>query len=68
MGVFDDFIETTSNVCEMASDTGRCRGYFRKFYYDAASGECREFVYGGCEGNDNRFNSIKECEARCKNN
>jgi len=28
-------------------------------------GLCQAFYYGGCEGNDNRFESAEECEAEC---
>ncbi len=38
---------------------------FRKFYYDSDDKECLEFTFGGCEGNGNRFSSIKECELVC---
>lgn len=30
-----------------------------------ANGECTEFIYGGCDGNDNRFHTKEECEAFC---
>ncbi len=28
-------------------------------------GGCQEFIYGGCEGNANRFQSLQECVDRC---
>ena len=27
---------------------------------------CISFVYGGCQGNDNRFDTLDECNNRCK--
>ena len=29
-------------------------------------GRCEEFVYGGCNGNENRFRSREECEYICQ--
>jgi len=31
----------------------------------SSSGDCEPFYYGGCEGNNNRFESADECEAEC---
>jgi len=35
------------------------------FYYDAKTEKCKDFVYGGCGGNENRFGSLAECEKTC---
>ncbi|KAK5647606.1 hypothetical protein RI129_002498 [Pyrocoelia pectoralis] len=53
------------DVCRLPRDPGPCRGYLRKFYYDAVYGHCGQFVYGGCDGNGNRFSSQEECENVC---
>ena len=36
------------------------------YYYDAKSGKCKKFVYGGCGGNQNKFGKMAECVATCK--
>ncbi|CAF2787680.1 unnamed protein product [Rotaria sp. Silwood2] len=53
--------------CELSYDTGPCRGMFHLFYFNPASERCEQFVYGGCGGNKNRFESEKECMEECGN-
>lgn len=53
------------DVCILPYDVGPCQGQFHKWFYDTANGVCREFVYGGCGGNGNRFSSLRECETIC---
>ncbi|XP_037810791.1 male accessory gland serine protease inhibitor-like [Lucilia sericata] len=43
-----------------------CDAYFPSWSYKADNNECVEFVFGGCGGNANRFHSLQECEAMCK--
>ncbi|KRY85579.1 Uncharacterized protein T4D_14584 [Trichinella pseudospiralis] len=37
----------------------------KKFYFDPVERICKAFNYFGCNGNDNRFNTIGECESWC---
>ncbi|KRZ69415.1 Uncharacterized protein T10_3545 [Trichinella papuae] len=37
----------------------------KKFYFDPVERICKAFSYFGCNGNDNRFNTIGECESWC---
>ena len=46
--------ESRDEICRLGAETGRCRGAFPKWYHDAESGECREFTWGGCGGNENQ--------------
>ncbi|XP_043546936.1 collagen alpha-1(XXVIII) chain-like [Chiloscyllium plagiosum] len=52
-------------ACNESLDQGSCRSYVIKWYYDTAANSCAQFWYGGCEGNNNRFNSQEECQAKC---
>ena len=47
-------------------DEGSCSAMLDKFYYDKRDGQCKEFIYGGCRGNENNFKDMEECEKQCK--
>ncbi|KAK9688591.1 ADAM-TS Spacer 1 [Popillia japonica] len=53
------------DACNLQYDTGPCRAHIPKFHYDINTGTCREFVYGGCIGNANRFSTLDECYSVC---
>ena len=36
------------------------------YYFDRASRTCRLFFYGGCGGNENRFETLADCAAACE--
>ena len=42
------------DACMQPVEVGFCKAAFLKFYYDAETGTCQEFYYGGCMGNLNR--------------
>ncbi|XP_075555420.1 proteoglycan-like sulfated glycoprotein papilin isoform X2 [Dermacentor variabilis] len=56
---------TPLDVCTLPKQPGPCYGLLTMWYFDTATRECRSFTYGGCEGNDNRFESRELCEQRC---
>ena len=53
------------NICNLPSDVGPCKGYFPRYYFDKGAGECKEFTYGGCDGNANRFKTLASCQNTC---
>ncbi|KAF4087947.1 hypothetical protein AMELA_G00076800 [Ameiurus melas] len=55
----------SNDMCFLESDGGPCRDYVLKWYYDQEKNRCIQFWYGGCDGNLNRFDSQKDCEACC---
>jgi hypothetical protein len=44
---------------------GPCKALIPRFYYNAESGKCEPFDYGGCQGNANNFETLQECEKAC---
>src|SRR5262245_672461 len=52
-------------ICSWPLESGACDAYFRAYGFSTATGNCQPFIYGGCGGNENRFSTLAECEARC---
>ncbi|XP_059560826.1 tissue factor pathway inhibitor-like [Myotis daubentonii] len=53
------------DFCLLEAKVGRCRAHFIRYFYNHSSGLCEEFVYGGCEGNPNNFETKAECQRSC---
>ncbi|XP_058977266.1 kunitz-type serine protease inhibitor 2-like [Musca domestica] len=43
-----------------------CLAYFPCYSYNVETDECVQFIYGGCGGNANRFDTLEECTGTCK--
>ncbi|KAK8779762.1 hypothetical protein V5799_018897, partial [Amblyomma americanum] len=46
-------------------DPGPCFGYFPRYYFDKENRTCQQFIYGGCQGNGNNFETKELCEYSC---
>jgi hypothetical protein len=52
-------------ACTAPAVTGTCEAYFERWYHDVVTGLCRPFVYGGCDGNANNYETVEECQKAC---
>ncbi|XP_038133473.1 low-density lipoprotein receptor-related protein 11 isoform X2 [Cyprinodon tularosa] len=51
--------------CAAAPVVGPCKGTFPRWYFDQKVGECKHFLYGGCQGNYNNFLQESDCVGEC---
>lgn len=57
--------EVTTHDCQLPADPGPCVAEQIKFFYDVSTQRCRQFIYGGCEGNRNNFVTESDCQQSC---
>lgn len=61
-----DILTDVKAVCSQEAVTGPCRAMFPRWYFDINQKKCVRFIYGGCGGNRNNFQSEEYCMAVCK--
>ncbi|KAL2777377.1 tissue factor pathway inhibitor 2 isoform 3 precursor [Daubentonia madagascariensis] len=54
-----------AEICLLPPDEGPCRAQIPSYYYDRYTQSCRQFMYGGCEGNANNFETWEACDEAC---
>ncbi|RXM33100.1 Amyloid beta A4 protein [Acipenser ruthenus] len=54
-----------TEVCSEEAVTGPCRAMLPRWYFDLVSGQCVQFIYGGCGGNRNNFETQEYCLSVC---
>ncbi|XP_036682550.1 pancreatic trypsin inhibitor-like isoform X1 [Balaenoptera musculus] len=52
-------------LCLEPPYTGPCRALFIRYFYNAKSGLCETFVYGGCRRKQNNFLDKDDCISTC---
>ncbi len=59
------FAFTTDSACLQPLQHGECDGIFPRYYFSTSSGQCEEFIWGGCGGNANNFITLEACITEC---
>uniref|UniRef100_A0A183FSC8 Spondin-1 n=1 Tax=Heligmosomoides polygyrus TaxID=6339 RepID=A0A183FSC8_HELPZ len=60
------FIEQNSEeICQEAKEEGQCGGTFPRYWYNHEKKTCERFIYTGCKGNRNQFDTEDECKRVC---
>ncbi|XP_008307209.1 amyloid beta precursor like protein 2 isoform X2 [Cynoglossus semilaevis] len=59
-------LQEVKAVCSLEAETGPCRASMPRWHFDMRHGKCVRFIYGGCAGNRNNFDSEEYCMAVCK--
>ncbi|XP_051889075.1 LOW QUALITY PROTEIN: WAP, Kazal, immunoglobulin, Kunitz and NTR domain-containing protein 2 [Pristis pectinata] len=53
------------DICSLPALQGGCRLWEPRWAYSSLHRQCQSFIYGGCGGNDNNFESRETCEEIC---
>ncbi|XP_051253022.1 amyloid-like protein 2 isoform X1 [Dicentrarchus labrax] len=62
----DKTLQEVKAVCTLEAETGPCRASMPRWHFDLSQRKCVRFIYGGCAGNRNNFDSEEYCMAVCK--
>ncbi|CAJ0607862.1 unnamed protein product [Cylicocyclus nassatus] len=54
-------------ICSQPLRLGDCKQSVRRYWYNAVTRACEIFDYTGCQGNDNNFETLLECQNTCEN-
>ncbi|GFO09165.1 kunitz-type serine protease inhibitor taicotoxin [Plakobranchus ocellatus] len=66
--IFSTVLTTVSaqpGDCWLPPMIGPCSEATQKFYYSRFTGDCEMFIYSGCHGNANNFDTVEECRDTC---
>ncbi|KAK5904107.1 hypothetical protein CesoFtcFv8_005704 [Champsocephalus esox] len=51
--------------CGADPEAGPCRAAFQNWFYSRETGSCQTFIYGGCQGNENNYETKQHCMDTC---
>jgi len=54
------------SLCYQLPAPGPCNSQITRWYFLEREGDCLEFPWGGCQGNNNNFLSLAQCRSACR--
>jgi saposin len=67
LGLCSGYQKTLPARCQEEKKIGMCRALIKSVYFNAVTNTCESFNYGGCGGNNNRFDTVDQCNSQCVN-
>lgn len=58
-------LPTQPAQCALKPETGKCKAAFRYYFFNPASGQCEQYIYGGC-GAEVPFKTLEACQQMCE--
>uniref|UniRef100_A0A8C6FQ99 BPTI/Kunitz inhibitor domain-containing protein n=1 Tax=Moschus moschiferus TaxID=68415 RepID=A0A8C6FQ99_MOSMO len=58
--------QTAPDLCQLPQARGPCKAALLRYFYNSTSNACEPFTYGGCQGNDNNFETTEMCLRICQ--
>ncbi|XP_066485226.1 tissue factor pathway inhibitor 2 [Tiliqua scincoides] len=58
-------IKKVPKSCRLDAEEGNCRALLTRYFFNLTSMTCEKFYYGGCDGNENRFDDKRSCMDSC---
>ncbi|CAO2577774.1 WAP four-disulfide core domain protein 6A [Lemmus lemmus] len=59
-------LDIKQDICSLPPDAGPCLAYLPRWWYNKETEVCTQFIYGGCQGNPNNFQTEHICRVVCK--
>uniref|UniRef100_A0A8C2R8W2 BPTI/Kunitz inhibitor domain-containing protein n=1 Tax=Capra hircus TaxID=9925 RepID=A0A8C2R8W2_CAPHI len=53
------------DFCLQSPYTDPCKALRPRYFYNAETGDCEQFTYGGLGGNKNNFLTLEDCMKTC---
>ena len=63
--VLAQFLLNSIEVCTLPKDSGPCEAAITNWFYNPDTMKCESFIYGGCKGNKNNFETKQKCQNLC---